>query len=67
MVKRIKKLKLTKRKSSNSSLSSSQMQTRGKKLLKDCYICYNKIEIQGRINCCSHLFCLCCIQKWSNV
>jgi len=60
MVKRIKK-------QASNDEKSSQIQTRGKKTLKDCYICYNKIEIQGRINCCKHLFCLNCIKKWSEV
>jgi len=62
MVKRIRKVKVK-----NNEKTSLQVQTRGNTLLKDCFICYNKIEVQGRVNCCNHLFCLNCIQKWAEV
>ena len=43
------------------------MKTRFRALGEDCSICYDQIEIQGKINSCSHLFCLKCIKKWSEV
>ena len=43
------------------------VQTRSRRALKDCDLCYNKIAIQGKIDSCSHLFCYNCIKKWSKV
>jgi len=43
------------------------IQTRSNKRLNDCNICYNKIDVQGKIDSCSHLFCYSCIKKWSKV
>ncbi len=63
-----KKEKHTPKKRKTTKIKGSlQVETRGRKHLQDCHICYNKIEIQGRINCCDHLFCFNCIKKWSEV
>ena len=43
------------------------MKTRFKEGAERCGICLEDIEFQGKINCCSHLFCLNCIKKWSDV
>jgi hypothetical protein len=43
------------------------MKTRFRTSADDCSICLENIEIQGKINCCPHLFCLKCIKKWSEV
>ena len=43
------------------------MKTRFKDNAEDCGICLEGIDIQGKINCCTHVFCLKCIKKWSEV
>lgn len=43
------------------------MKTRFSKSAEQCSICLDNIEIQGRLNSCSHYFCLKCIKKWSEV
>lgn len=48
-------------------LKSFSIETRSKKFLKECSICFNKIDIQGKMNSCDHPFCFKCIQKWSKV
>ena len=58
------KPKSTKQNKQNCELA---VQTRSKKTLKDCNICYSKIDVQGKIDCCAHVFCYKCIKKWSKV
>jgi len=40
-------------------------QTRSNANLNDCCICYGKIEVQGKLDSCAHLFCYSCIFRWS--
>ncbi len=30
-----------------------------------CSICYDAVQIRGKLNCCDHLFCFGCIETWS--
>ena len=46
---------------------SIYMKTRFRNSAEQCGICLENIEIEGRLNSCSHLFCLKCIKKWSEV
>lgn len=32
---------------------------------EDCAICFDAVELQGKLSCCSHVFCFTCIEKWS--
>jgi uncharacterized CHY-type Zn-finger protein len=43
------------------------MKTRFKEKADLCGICLEEIEFQGKIDCCLHLFCVNCINKWSDV
>ncbi len=43
------------------------METRLKKSLETCGICIEKVLKRGKLDCCMHLFCLDCIQNWSEV
>ena len=39
--------------------------TRFRRKAESCGICYNLIEIQGKLSSCTHLFCHKCIKRWS--
>ncbi len=51
----------------NQTSTNSAVETRSRKILKDCHICYGKIDQQGKIDSCKHSFCYNCIKKWSKV
>jgi hypothetical protein len=41
--------------------------TRFKKRAKNCGICMNEVEFQGKTDSCSHIFCMDCIKEWAKV
>ena len=41
--------------------------TRFEKRAQLCCVCYSKIEIQGKLSCCTHYFCYKCILHWSKI
>lgn len=43
------------------------MITRFMNSAETCIICYEDIQLQGKLDCCKHIFCVKCIKKWSEV
>jgi len=50
---------------SSEDMALTTRETRFKKKAMTCSICYNPIDLQGKLETCTHEFCFPCIQKWS--
>lgn len=45
----------------------TRRQTRFSQKAKECSICFEFIQFQGKLSACHHLFCLTCISQWAEV
>ncbi|KAM3132997.1 hypothetical protein pb186bvf_014853 [Paramecium bursaria] len=57
-------------------LQNNRPQTRSQTKSESCGICFNPVELQvlnyvkifkGQLDCCSHIYCHDCIEKWSQI
>mmetsp|Transcript_469 Transcript_469/g.563 ORF Transcript_469/g.563 Transcript_469/m.563 type:complete len:398 (-) Transcript_469:2135-3328(-) len=32
--------------------------------IRECGICFDEIKVRGKLSCCEHEFCYCCMAKW---